>query len=103
MSTPKPVMEKPLFIPLKRTHYNAFVEGRKTTEYRRAGGRWNAKTCRVGRQVVLSMGYGKARRRTGTITAFTIAYVEDDAFIECYGQNGIMAACIMIQLDGASQ
>lgn len=96
-------MEKPLFIPLKREYFEAFRDGRKTTEYRRAGVRWNSTTCRVGRRVVLSLGYGKQHRLTGVVAHVVFKYVEDDAFIECYGQYGILAACITIQLDGDKQ
>lgn len=49
--------EKPLFIPLKREFFQAFKAGEKVEEYRPEGPRWNARTCRVGRPVVLSLGY----------------------------------------------
>lgn len=62
--------EKPLFIPLKTVFFEQFEDGSKTHEYRKAGGRWNAKTCRVGRAVVLSKGYGKAHRLTGAVDSF---------------------------------
>lgn len=62
--------EKPLFIPLCREWFERFERGEKTTEYRVYGPRWNERTCRIGRPVVLSMGYGKARRLHGKITRF---------------------------------
>ncbi|OPY70470.1 MAG: hypothetical protein A4E62_01557 [Syntrophorhabdus sp. PtaU1.Bin002] len=62
---------KPLFIPLKREHFEAFENGTKTTEFRQYGPRWNERTCVVGRPVVLSLGYGKQRRLEGLITAFS--------------------------------
>lgn len=61
---------KPLFIPLKSEWFDAFASGKKKTEYRRLGGPWNAKTCSVGRTVVLSRGYGKQARLRGRIIAF---------------------------------
>lgn len=38
-------MEKPLFIPLNREHYCAFVDGSKGDEQRLYGPRWNEKTA----------------------------------------------------------
>lgn len=70
-STPQPPRkETPLFVPLKTEYYRDFETGIKTTEYRRYGARWNERTCRVGRAVVLSRGYGKRDRLTGTIRGF---------------------------------
>lgn len=63
-------IEKPLFIPLNREHYCAFVDGSKGDEQRLYGSRWNEKTCRIGRAVLLSLGYGKQHRTTGVITSF---------------------------------
>lgn len=63
--------EKPLFIPLMGWLFDAFVNGEKDTEFRRLGPRWNAKTCRVGRPVILSRGYGKAYRLSGHIVGFS--------------------------------
>ncbi|OPY72466.1 MAG: hypothetical protein A4E63_01209 [Syntrophorhabdus sp. PtaU1.Bin050] len=62
---------KPLFIPLKREHFESFESGAKTTEFRQYGPRWNERTCIVGRPVILSLGYGKQRRLKGVITAFS--------------------------------
>ncbi len=62
-SVPRQPTDAPLlFIPLKREHFEAFERGEKWYEYRRFGKRWNAKVCRVGRPVVLSLGYGMSRR-----------------------------------------
>ncbi len=61
---------KPLFIPLKREYFEAFKSGTKTEEYRPEGPRWNARTCAVGRPVVLSLGYGKANRLNGVVTGY---------------------------------
>lgn len=62
--------EKPLFVALAGAYYDAFERGEKTVEYRVHGPRWNERTCRPGRPVVLSRGYGRARRLTGVITGF---------------------------------
>lgn len=61
---------KPLFIPLKGEHYDRFERGEKDTEYRQYGPRWNEQNCQPGRPVILSRGYGKRRRLTGTVEAF---------------------------------
>jgi hypothetical protein len=60
-------IEVPLFVPLRGEHFDAFDAGTKDTEYRADGPRWNPRTCRVGRRVTLSRGYGKARRLNGVI------------------------------------
>lgn len=62
--------EKPLFIPLKREHFEAFKAGTKPEEYRPYGKIWNEVTCHIGREVILSLGYSKEYRLTGTITSF---------------------------------
>ena len=58
---------KPLFIPLKSEHYEAFANGTKTTELRIYGPHWNLITCPIGRPVTLSKGYGKSHRLHGHI------------------------------------
>lgn len=63
--------EKPVFIPLKTEWYNAFEAGTKQHELRKYGPRWNTEACRVGREVVISCGYGKHRRMRGVINEFT--------------------------------
>lgn len=62
---------RPMFIPLKTEYYEAFEDGRKTEELRLYGPRWNHDTCRVGREVILSKGYGKQNRMKGRIWRFT--------------------------------
>lgn len=62
--------EKPLFIPLKTEFYNMFISGEKGDELRKYGARWNEKTCRVGRPVLLSKGYGKHSRARSKVTSF---------------------------------
>ena len=61
---------KPLFIPLNGVYYDAFESGKKHYELRPYGKRWNEKVCATGRRVVLSRGYGKARRLNGVIIGF---------------------------------
>lgn len=91
----------PLFIPLMGAFFDQFEDGSKDTEYRRLGPRWNAETCRVGRPVTLSRGYGKARRRSGRIVGFSEVGPED-----CPALYGIYAiapgdrfAAIKIEVD----
>jgi len=89
---------KPLFIPLKREFYDAFQRLEKRTEYRRPGGPWNERTCRPGRPVVLSCGYGKARRMKGIVTWFAVRAVRGLAprdrrdVRRCYGHIPEVAA-----------
>ncbi|MEW6115627.1 MAG: hypothetical protein AB1553_01845 [Nitrospirota bacterium] len=80
---------KALFIPLKKEHFDAFERGDKTFEFRQFGKRWNERTCKVGRPVVLSCGYGKARRLSGTIKSFAKSPVWKSKgyaeYLLCYG------------------
>ena len=62
--------EKPIFIPLKTKYFELFKSGVKVSELRPYGKRWNEKTCRVGRAVTLSKGYGKHERLTTKVTRF---------------------------------
>lgn len=61
---------KPLFIPLKSEYYDAFADGTKQTEFRPYGPRWNERTCREGREVILSRGYGRKHRMRGVVVDF---------------------------------
>lgn len=93
---------KPLFIPLKAEYYDAFADGTKRDELRRDGPRWNAKTCQVGREVILSRGYGKQQRMRGKITRFTkmcgdFLSTHDRRELACvYGRTDFEVACIRI-------
>lgn len=93
--------EKPLFIPLRAEFFDAFAAGTKTTEYRRRGPRWNAETCRIGRRVVLSRGYGSARRLSGTVVGFCYDTEPNKrpGWVQCFGHQAGDAACITIALD----
>jgi len=62
----------PLFIPLYTRYFEAFKAGKKKTEFRTYGKGWNENTCRVGRLVTLSKGYGKYERLTGIIEKFSV-------------------------------
>lgn len=93
--------EKPLFVPLKAEFYSAFVDGSKTIELRKHGQRWNATTCRIGRPVTISKGYGKRHRRSGVITSFAVGrtdYLRRD-WIRVYGVQPCESARIGITLD----
>lgn len=90
--------ENPLFIPLKSEYYDAFCSGAKTVEYRKHGPRWNAETCRIGRRVTISRGYGKKDRRQGVVVGFEAKVMDSHAWLACYGSPGF-AACIKIELD----
>lgn len=94
-------MTKPMFIPLKREYFEAFAAGTKREEFRPEGPRWNARTCPVGRPVVLSLGYGKARRMTGVIVGYRSSAepTKTTAWKDCYGDRAGLAACIEIELD----
>lgn len=61
--------EKPLFIPLRTEWFEKFEDGSKDTEYRAYGPRWNERTCRIGREAVLSHGYS-GRRMTRRVAGF---------------------------------
>lgn len=69
--------DKPLFIPLRRKFFEAFRAGEKQVEYRRYGARWNEKTCTIGRQVTLSLGYGRQHRLAGIIKGFSISFIQE--------------------------
>lgn len=96
---------KPLFIPLKTEYYAAFSDGSKTEELRLYGPRWNENTCKVGRSVTLSKGYGKQNRLTGKVWKFKkqsghlFGSTYKQAILDCYGTLDVDIACISIALD----
>ena len=97
--------EKPLFIPLMKKYYKAFQDGSKTVEYRRYGAVWNERTCRPGRRVVLSCGYGKKNRCEGVVTNVFewMSPCDLPGWVECYGNDlHNTACCIEIKLDPKS-
>ena len=62
--------EKALFVPLYACWFDMFACGKKRVEFRVYGPRWNERTCRIGRLITLSRGYGKKNRLRGWITGF---------------------------------
>lgn len=90
---------KPLFIPLRARYFEAFRDGSKHIEYRVYGPRWNERTCRLGRPVVLSKGYGKAHRLAGRVIGFWKSTAVTKSWEDCYGPRGDrVAACIGIEV-----
>lgn len=88
-----------LFIPLKTEFFLAFERGEKTVEFRPYGPRWNARTCAVGRPVVLSLGYS-GRRLRGVAAGFSVDAEgwRGAAWQRCYGPEPRDVACISIAL-----
>lgn len=97
--------QKPLFIPLKTKWFEQFRSGEKRSELRLYGPRWSERTCPVGRRVVLSKGYGKYERMSGTIRAFykrrgdTFGSTYQAAIVETFGTVDIDIAEIRIDLE----
>lgn len=89
---------KPLFIPLKRKYFEQFAMGRKTAEFRPFGPRWNHDTCFVGREVILSLGYGRQKRLSGVILDayqdHSIAF--NYSWQEVYGDRKVIPFAIFI-------
>ena len=97
-------MSKPLFIPLKREHFQAFLDGNKPgmEEFRPYGARWNENTCWPGRAVVLSLGYGKKHRLYGHVVGFRVDREDihrTAAWISIYGPGTCAVACTKIALE----
>jgi hypothetical protein len=82
-----------MFIPLKRKWFEAFERGEKISEWRRYSRRWDETACRIGRRVVLSLGYS-GPRLYGTVTGYRRA-IRDS---EIYGPGADVAE-IDIRLD----
>lgn len=92
--SPRPVLDvpmKPLLIPLRSVYFEQFKEGTKTHELRKSGGKWNPKTCPIGRDVILSKGYGRKSRLRGWIIGYadvpvsSLRQQEQHDFKACYG------------------
>ena len=95
---------KPLFIPLKAEYYDAFAGGTKQTEFRPYGPRWNERTCPVGREVILSRGYGRKHRMRGTVVDFRRYEwpTRTPVWKRIYGDKKFeFAACIQIRVTHA--
>jgi len=97
---PRSPSDGSMFIPLRGKFYDEFEAGTKTTEYRPYNGRFNERTCRPGRAVVLSRGYGKSRRLRGEIVSFRVEKNPKHlpGWVECYGSVEKKAACIEIKI-----
>jgi hypothetical protein len=89
-----------LFVPLKSEYFEAFARGEKDTEYRPFGVRWNERTCRIGRPVVLSKGYGKRHRLRGVVASFARVRTSrpSAAWAACYGSRECDMAWIQIKV-----
>ena len=92
---------KPLFIPLNRKYFEEFKNGRKFVEKRVYGNRWNERTCKVGRPVTLSKGYGKAERLHGVVTLFDVTepLSRDKDWIDIFGRDAGRVARIGIRIE----
>lgn len=96
---------KPIFIPLKSEYYQAFLDGSKRIEYRRAGvGQFTLAKCTPGRDVTLSKGYGRRDRIRGTVVRSWIEHHEHPAgaIAACYGHQPIDIIAIEITVDRTS-
>ena len=80
--------ERPLFVPLYRRYFEQFESGEKKFEFREYGPRWNERTCRIGRAVVLSMGYGKARRLRARVVSFERKETHGDGWAGVFSELG---------------
>jgi len=95
---------KPLFIPLKGEWFDKFASGEKTAEYRLYGKRWSEGHCWAGRPVILSRGYGKKSRLSGTVTRFqrlsseVLGLEEQKAIAALYGPGNLQIAVISIEV-----
>lgn len=87
--------EKPLFIPLKREWFDAFARGDKTEEWRKHGPRWNVRTCRAGRAVILSLGYSTPHRLSARIVRVALCYPSEPPQIAFFGSG---TECIVLFL-----
>jgi len=94
---------RPLFIPLRTEHYDAFRSGKKAEELRRYGPRWNESTCIIGRDVILSKGYGSHDRMKGQIWKFQKQHgslfgsTHKNVIRSIFGTLDIDIACISIK------
>lgn len=79
---------KALFIPLKTEWFMAFKSGKKKTEYRLYGPRWNENTVIPGRPVTLSHGYSGDRIKTKVLRLRKIK----NTITDIYPKNATLAA-----------
>jgi hypothetical protein len=89
-------LTRPLFIALRREHFEAFRDGRKRHEWRRYSKRWSEQSCPIGRRVTLSLGYSGARL-FGLVIGFQRRRAQTAAQAELFGE-GTVCAVIEIRL-----
>lgn len=91
-----------IFVPQKRVHFADTKSGVKRFEYRKLGKIWNEKSCRVGRRIIFSNGYGIQNRLTGRITSFRIEHNPHTlpGWTDCYGDDNGPAAVIGFEITG---
>lgn len=100
----QPVTPKPLFIPLMKEYYRLFESRIKKAELRKYGSKWNEKTCAIGREVILSNGYGKKNRMRGRVVDFKkipaigLGTFSKRSVLEVYGTLDIDIAMISIEI-----
>ena len=93
---------KPLFVPLNTEYFEAFANGKKSEELRKYGKRWNEITCKPGREIVISKGYGKRNRLKGRIWKYKRQHGSlfgsnyKTTIEKVYGTLDIDIACISI-------
>jgi len=74
---------KPLFCPVKKDIFLDYLEGRKLTEYRLYGPRWNESTAIPGRRMIVSEGYS-GRRICSRIKNFDLQLLDNLPFMAKY-------------------
>ena len=91
---------KPLFCPVKKEIFEEYLCGRKLTEYRLYGPRWNELTVISGRRIIISEGYN-GRRIIGWIKDFNLTLLDNLPFmVEHYPQYmNRLKTVICIQLE----
>lgn len=59
------------FLPLKDEFFQLFVQRKKPFEYRPPR-LWSLEKCRIGREIIISRGYGLSHRLRGRITSYRV-------------------------------
>ncbi|WP_417790324.1 hypothetical protein [Terasakiella pusilla] len=99
-------MPSPLFLPLKSEFFYDFQSGKKTHEYRRHKGQFNARTWAVGRRVNLRRGYSTTDNLYGVVISFTVFRKSEiigplaKTITNLYGPDDEEICEIGIQVDG---
>lgn len=74
---------KPLFCPVTKSIFLDYLEGRKLTEYRLYGPRWNESTVIPGRRMIISEGYS-GRRISSRIRDYDLKLLDNLPFMAEY-------------------